>query len=126
MSYGFAYSMAGASAKEHDLGLSEVLLEGGVQARALQRQQLRRERHVRAHRRRLLLLALPQVRIQALRMRSVSPYNNLQNEAAWKTCVARTAEHNAQIRQAGRCSSHQFPEQGANVYRCRTWRHGRA
>ena len=55
-----------------DLGLGQVLLEGGVQARALQRQQLAHERHVRAHRRRLLLLALPQVRIQALRMQNMS------------------------------------------------------
>lgn len=51
-----------------DLRLGQVLREGRVQARALQRQQLRHERHVRAHRRRLLLLALPQVRIQALRV----------------------------------------------------------
>ena len=64
---------ARARCHETYLGLGQVLLQSGVQARALQRQQLAHERHVAAHRRRLLLFALPQVRIQALRMRAM-PY----------------------------------------------------
>ena len=49
--------------------LGRVLAQHGVQAAAVQREQLRQQRHVAAHRGRLLLLALAQVAVQALRAR---------------------------------------------------------
>jgi len=51
------------------LRLGRVLAQHDVQAAAVQRQQLRQQRHVAAHRGRLLLLALAQVAVQALRAR---------------------------------------------------------